>query len=494
MKKSINTLKIIKLLLLLGPYILVLNISKVLDNDTYWIIKTGEYITNNGVPHKDFLTFHTDMDLVAQQWLSDVIYYKLYDWFGVAGPIMLAAIMFLVIIALMQKLSGIITGTRSLVSSILIFAAGSMLTLFATTRPHIFTYAIVLVELIMLEKYVATGRWQYLAVLPILSMLEVNLHASMWTMLFIMMMPYFANALPIRYRGRSISCCRILPLVITAVAMVGTGFITPYGYKGMSFIFTTSIGNKVNDFISELQPLVLDIENLYPILLMAVALGLFIYHIKVSDSIAPLRYHLLIFGTMIMGIKYYKLIPYFLVVGLCVAGVYAGQWKPKKFLAKFEDKKFNLVVGTEVIFFIVLFIIAGSFIDSVSLNNEPTDAESMAGLEQIVDALDREDADDMVLYSGFNAGGYLEFRGYHPYIDARADSFVKEANHQFDYLSEYLDVKSGAVYYKDFLDKYDFTHLVVDKGVDVNLYTSISHDDDYRVIAENRLFVLYEHK
>ena len=100
MKKSINTLNIIKFLLLLGPYILVLNISKVLDNDTYWIIKTGEYITNNGVPHKDFLTFHTDMDLVAQQWLSDVIYYKLYDWFGVAGPIMLAAIMFLVIIAL----------------------------------------------------------------------------------------------------------------------------------------------------------------------------------------------------------------------------------------------------------------------------------------------------------------------------------------------------------------------------------------------------------
>ena len=118
----------------------------------------------------------------------------------------------------------------------------------------------------------------------------------------------------------------------------------------------------------------------------------------------------------------------------------------------------------------------------------------MAGLEQIVDSLDREDTDDMVLYTGFNAGGYLEFRGYHPYIDARADSFVKEANHQFDYLSEYLDVKSGAVYYKDFLDKYDFTHLVVDKGVDVNLYTSISHDDDYRVIAENRLFVLYEHK
>ncbi|MGN0531978.1 MAG: hypothetical protein ACI4IN_04185 [Eubacterium sp.] len=494
MKKNIDTLKIIKLLLLLGPYIMVLNISKVLDNDTYWIIKTGEYITNNGVPHKDFLTFHTNMDLVAQQWLSSVIYYKLYDWFGVVGPIMLAAVMFLVIIALMQKLTYTVSGGRDFVGSILIFAAGSMLTVFATTRPHIFTYAIVLVELIMLEKYVSTGKWKYLLVLPVLSVLEVNLHASMWTMLFIMMLPYFANALPIKYRGRSISCCKILPLVITAVAMVGTGFITPYGYKGMSFIFTTSIGNKVNDFIAELQPLVLDIENLYPILLMLVAVGLFIYHIKVSDTVAPLRYHLLIFGTMIMGIKYYKLVPYFLVAGLCVASVYAGQWKPKKFLAKFEDKKFNLVVGTEIIFFIVLFIIAGSFIDSVSLDNEPTDAESIAGLEQIVDVLDGEDATDMVLYSGFNAGGYLEFRGYHPYIDARADSFVKEANHEFDYLSEYLDVKSGAVYYKDFVDKYDFTHLVIEKSVDANLYTALAHDDDYRQIAENELFVLYEHK
>lgn len=104
------------------------------------------------------------------------------------------------------------------------------------TRPQVFTYCIILIELICLEKYIKDGKIKHLIALPILSVAVVNLHASMWTMLFIFLLPYLANALPIKIKGKSVSCCKILPLIITALIMIPCGMITPYGIKGLSFI------------------------------------------------------------------------------------------------------------------------------------------------------------------------------------------------------------------------------------------------------------------
>lgn len=72
----------------------------------------------------------------------------------------------------------------------------------------------------------------------------------------------------------------------------------------------------------------------------------------------------------------------------------------------------------------------------------------------------------------------MEFHGYHPYIDGRAELFLKAKNGQFDYFDEYLDADSGRSYYRDFLDKYGFTHLVVPTEQN-HLYASIVHDSDY---------------
>ena len=47
----------------------------------------------------------------------------------------------------------------------------------------------------------------------------------------------------------------------------------------------------------------------------------------------------------------------------------------------------------------------------------------------------------------------------------------------FDYLKEYNDIRGGRLYYKDFVDKYHFTYLIVDDTPGY-LSTSLKHDDD----------------
>lgn len=497
-KKDFDTYKVIKFLMIFTPFFLVLSINKHLDNDTYWIIKTGEYIFNNGIPEKDFLTIHTNMDIVCQQWLSSVIFYKIFTWFGEIGVIMLSAIMYIVIVALMYKLTYMISKNTFICALICIGASVEMAT-YTVTRPQIFTYTIILIELICLESYVKNSNWKYLIPLPILSVLEVNLHASMWTMPFIIMLPYLVNALPIKIKGKKLSCCKIVPLIIAVISMIGAGFITPYGVKGMSFIFTTSIGNKVNSSIMELAPITLELSNGRMLALIAAAILFYIYWLKKGTNNVPLRYHLLILGTMAMGLRYIKLFAYFLIAGLTVSSALVSDFK-LKITEKFKDKKFNHVVGGEIIFFIVLLLFVAIFVSEVDIFNNTDNKENSRGLSDIqlldeaVDVLDNEDRDDMVLFNDFNTGGYLEFRGYKTYIDPRADSFVLEANHDFDYLTESKKIQSGHIFYKDFIDKYDFTHFIIQKNLTPYLDTSLEHDDDYEKLFENEEYVIYKTK
>jgi hypothetical protein len=69
-------------------------------------------------------------------------------------------------------------------------------------------------------------------------------------------------------------------------------------------------------------------------------------------------------------------------------------------------------------------------------------------------------------YTGYNDGGYVEFRGYKPYLDPRGEVFLKKNNGKEDVLYEYIDMKNGKVKVEDFLAKYDFDYLLVRKNVD----------------------------
>ena len=505
-KKIINIMTVVIGFL---PFVSLLMAKWRIDNDTYWIIKTGEYICNNGIPTKDFLTMHKTMDLVVQQWAADVIFYKLYSLMGFIGPMLLVLVMYGVFLALMKKLCLQISN-KPIMASIAAFVAGVSMTQFFVTRPQIFTYSIILIELLCLERFVKDGKYRHLAVLPVLSVLEVNLHASMWTMLFIILLPYFVNALPLKIKCRSIACCKLLPLIVTAIVMGVAGLITPYGIKGLSFLFTTSIGNKVNSSIMELHPLTfkLSLDAMSDYVVLAIVLCTYLFYKKGKTTI---RYILLTVGTCAMMFTYIKLIPYFVICAIPTLLAYIDN---VDFVGTFkrlvaEDKKKNeekkqskllipITVTLITVFSIFIVGYVGQSIYSEAskfIKNDGAD-KGIIALDEAIDAMQTDidlcNVDDLRLFNGFNAGAYLEFKGYTTYIDPRADSFVEEANHEFDYLTEYSKVAKGEKNYKKVFDKYDFNYALVCRSSEKPLYVNLKNDKDYELIFKNKNYAVFK--
>ena len=157
-----------------------------------------------------------------------------------------------------------------------------------------------------------------------------------------------------------------------------------------------------------------------------------------------------------------------------------------------EKKKLTALI---IMFVVMIGVLAGTVIHQAN-NTETAESQADAeyeALDKIIEILDKEDKEDVVLFASFNQGQYLEFNGYHPYIDGRAELFLKKNNGEFDYLKEYNDIRGGRLYYKDFVDKYHFTYLIVDDTPGY-LSTSLKHDDDYELVYDSDYAQLFRLK
>ena len=110
-------------------------------------------------------------------------------------------------------------------------------------------------------------------------------------------------------------------------------------------------------------------------------------------------------------------------------------------------------------------------------------SNEMAFIVDIIDSATPEsERRHLKIYTGYNDGGYLEFRGYHPYLDPRAEVFIKKNNHKEDILKEWEDLQLGGMENRDFLDKYNFDYLII-SSYELERFYNL-HEDGYELIYD----------
>ena len=75
----------IDIIFFLIPMLFVLIVSKVLDNDLWYLLSEGRYILNNGIYHIDPLSMHTGLNVVVQNWLSASLLWVVFSSLGGIG-------------------------------------------------------------------------------------------------------------------------------------------------------------------------------------------------------------------------------------------------------------------------------------------------------------------------------------------------------------------------------------------------------------------------
>ena len=95
----------------------------------------------------------------------------------------------------------------------------------------------------------------------------------------------------------------------------------------------------------------------------------------------------------------------------------------------------------------------------------------------------------IALYSEFDFGSYLEYIGYHPYIDTRAEVYLKKANHKEDLFFEFSNVLNGTIDFDKYINKYHFTHCITYNNSYIGRY--LKSNSLFKEVFRDKNIVLY---
>lgn len=479
-KERKSTRAILILLIFLPCLILTLH----LDNDLWFLLNSGRYVLQHGIPTVEPFTMHQGFHFVMQQWLSAAIFWSIYAKLGAVGILALVFVVFCATVFVLYKLISLLANGNEIATFVTAMIASAALKPAMISRPMIFTMLVLVCELYCTEQFIRTKKPLWLLPLPAFSALLINLHAAMWPMQFIILLPYCVDAFRFKFlvlEGEGYPKRFFFPAL---GLMFFAGFLNPYGWSAMSYVFR-SYGYHEIGMVQEMQPV--DINQISGILIFGLFALLLAFYLLKKERKTRLRYVLLSLGTAVLTLSSLRSYSLFAACGIFpLAYLLRDVTLPKSVI-----KSPKGVLRLRAVLMVLVAVVVGVLV--ISRVSEFDEQKETPKAAQAVDyLLEHENTDGMILYTGYNDGGYVEFRGLKPYIDPRAEVFVEKNNQVKDVMKEYYELEAGKTYYKDFLNTYGFTHLLLTR--DEVLYIALPHDPDYELVYEDDAFLLYRLK
>jgi hypothetical protein len=152
--------------------------SRMLEGDTGWHLRAGEWMLANGrVPDHDLFSFTKPGEpWFAWEWLWDVIFAWLHARWGLAAVVLASLAVISLTAALLYRLSLRKTG-NPIVAIAVTWAAMAASSIHWWARPHVFTMLFVVIFYGMLDRH-SEGARARLWLLPLLMVLWTNLHGG----------------------------------------------------------------------------------------------------------------------------------------------------------------------------------------------------------------------------------------------------------------------------------------------------------------------------
>jgi hypothetical protein len=223
--------------------------GRIPDPDLWWHMRNAEQLLTTGsLPRFDTYSFTVNGNpWINHEWLAEIPYYLAWHAGGPAGVQLLVVVLlqaiFLGLFYLCWKTSGNLKGSFVVCCVAVLLAVVSF-----GPRTILFGYAYVLILLIVLQRFRATGRGP-LWVLPFLFCLWINTHGS-WSVGLILFGIVMASGL-VQGRWGAVEAVRWSPaqlrkLLLTMGASIGSLFVNPYGYRLVLYPYDLAFRQKLN--------------------------------------------------------------------------------------------------------------------------------------------------------------------------------------------------------------------------------------------------------
>ena len=519
---------------------------RTLQNDTFYTISIGEHIMENGIDREDPFAW-TDLKYTYPHWLYDTCTYLVYDTWGMTGLYVVTGLL-ASLLGVLIYITNLKVNKNNLFSFALTIGVMFLISDFIAARAQLVSFILFVMEILFVECFLTSKKKRYIIGLAIIACLLANMHAAVFYVFFILLLPYFAEYLIIVIRDSNftykLSIHRIKSkieklakkeqnpekieksqirlentekrlekfkanakrreenpyrirlerrpavkwLMLGVILFLLMGLLTPIGDEPYTHIFKLLSGN-TTESISEHQALVV-YGNVDMTIVLVILIGLLVF----TDTKISYKDAFMIAGLLILALSARRQLSLLIIIGVfslsrliceCVSKYdKSGSEEFVKMVVSWQGKLLTVLV---------LVVCSASLlrakIDHKYINDEqyPVYLADFMLSEQASGNLDFE---SMKIYNDYNYGSYLLFRGIPVFIDSRADLYSPEFNEGCNIFGDYMDISSLSVYYEDKFEEYNITHAVTYANSKLNML--LSRNEDYKELYKDKYFVLYE--
>ena len=514
-----------------------------LQNDTFYTIKIGEHILQNGIDMKDPFSWHENLQYTYPHWLYDVVIYLVYSIGGQVG-IYISTIVLSITLGLTMYLVNTKLTKNKLTSFVLTIGAMYLLRNYIAARAQLVTFILFILTVYFIEMFLETKKKRYAVGLIIIPIIIANVHLAVFPFYFVLYLPYIAeymiyilsnteiivvtakidrlnkkilkttnedeiqkikdeinrleqknektinkkekiNANPykIKIRGNN----NVKALIIIMIICLFTGFLTPLGTTPYTYLIKTMQGSTTHN-ISEHLPLTLvnNLEFMCTLVLFIAILTFTDTKIRLSD--------LFMLGGLIF-LTFYTRRQFSMFTLICVIilnrliNALLDKYDPEG--CKKAIKKMTTITGMIVTICLVLTISVIQY--KPKMKNHFIDENSYP-VEAATYILENLDINNIKLYNEYNYGSYLIFRGIPVFIDSRADLYAPEFNPGEEIFNDYINLANVNVdNVEEELDKYGITHMLMYKKSKLRKFVE-QNTEKYNLLYEDDSFCLFERK
>lgn len=450
-----------------------------LDNDTWFMLNHGRYILKNGLyPEFEPFTVHEGLHFTFQKWLCCVLFWVIYKYCGKFALKVFCLTVYLIFDFVMYKLLDYIRPKASTQHMFTIAFMNIFMGQFMYTRPQLFTYLFLAVEILVLEKYVNEHNVKLLAVIPLLSLLEIQIHSTIWLILLIYMLPYmfdfsFSAKLCKKVKFLNHTEYKKLPIWIAFFVSMLVALINPYGFESIVYLVKSLDIKELAILIPEVRTPSLMSSNVLFIVLTIVFCLYGLYKTKTTE----LRYVFFIGGTVLMAAMSVRQLS-FLIIPAAMVFEYFYDLKGLKSFTK-----------NALILVLCLLMVVPTY-NAYVIQNKVQRYKVDVG-----DFLAEYDGNPngVKVFNLGDEGSYLEFLGFKTFNDTRAEVFSDKINNKENSLRDVIDFESEKVLYNEYIYQYDYKYAIV-----YNFYkkqcSAMNKDKNLKRIYTNRLYNVYEIK
>lgn len=466
---------------------------KELQNDTFYMIKLGEFIKYKGIDLLDHWSWHNALPYSYPHWLYDLFIFNIYNKFNFLGIYISSIIIFIVMILIIYLIqlkvnkNWFLSYFISIISIICLYG-------FVTARSQSITIILFFLEVYFLEKLSINGDKKNIFILVFLSFLIANLHATVWMFYFILYLPKLCEHIVFKLKKHRLFKSKIFDskiiinespffkeLLLSLILSFFVGLFTPSKIC-YSYIFKVMLGDS-QTFIEEHAPIVI-IQHPCFLTFILILVFLLIF----TKQKIKLNEFFMLSGLILMCLISVRHLSFFYTIGLfylsrmCI-----------RYLNSRNDKTLDimgsLLVGNNLIYCLCIIIIVifsyNQFqknykLDYINEIDYPVKASNFIK--------ENLDINNIRLYNGYNIGSYLMYQDIPVFIDSRCDLYLSEFN-GLDY--NIFDDEMNILFdYQRVFKFYKITHILISKNE--LLYQILNNRDEYLIIYEDKNFILFE--